>query len=262
MLLLVRTVVEAPEAGWGSPETIGAFALSLGLLAAFVAIEQRSSAPLVRLGILKNAPLVRANLSMMALFGAYVGFQFVMTLYLQALNDWSPVETALAFLPAGLLVAAGSPRLGPLVDRYGTQRIIGAGALASLVGYALILRVDVVPDYFGVFLPTILLIGIGFMLLFPTLNIQATTGVANHEQGLASGPRPDLVPDRRGHRIGDRDCRRLRARRHLDRPRTLMSAYRTALGVAIVAAAVGAAVALSGLLQERRDRLAVAAGCP
>ena len=261
MLLLVRTVVEAPESGWGSPETIGAFAPSLALLGAFVAIEQRSSAPLVRLGILRNGPLVRANLSMMALFGAYVGFQFVMTLYLQALNDWSPVETALAFLPAGLLVAAGSPRLGPLVDRYGTQRIIGAGALASLLGYALVLRIDTVPEYFGVFLPTILLIGIGFMLLFPTLNIQATSGVANHEQGLASG----LVQTsfQIGGAVGLAIVTAVvsaQAGGSTD-PGTLMDAYRTAIGVAIVVAAVGAVVALSGLLQERRERLAPAAEC-
>jgi MFS family permease len=244
MLLLVRTVVEAPESGWGSPETLAAFALSL-----------------VRLGILRNGPLVRANLSMMALFGAYVGFQFVMTLYLQALNDWSPVETALAFLPAGLLVAVGSPRLGPLVDRFGTQRIIGAGALASLLGYALILRIDTVPDYLGVFLPTILLIGIGFMLLFPTLNIQATSGVANHEQGLASG----LVQTsfQIGGAVGLAIVTAVvsaQAGGSTD-PGTLMDAYRTAIGVAVVVAAVGVVVALSGLLQERRERLALAAEC-
>ena len=75
----------------------------------------------MRLGILRSGPLVRANLGMMTLFGAYVGFQFVMTLYLQTMNGWSPVETALAFLPAGMLVAVGSPRIGPLVDRFGTR---------------------------------------------------------------------------------------------------------------------------------------------
>ena len=48
---------------------------------------------------------MRANLAGMALFGAYFGFQFVGTLYLQGMLGWSPVETALAFLPAGLLVA-------------------------------------------------------------------------------------------------------------------------------------------------------------
>ena len=129
MLLLVRTVVEAPSQGWGAPETVGAFALAAALLALFIPIEQRTASPLVRLGILRSGPLVRANLGMMTLFGAYVGFQFVMTLYLQTMNGWSPVETALAFLPAGVLVALGSPRIGPLVDRYGMPRLIAARRL-------------------------------------------------------------------------------------------------------------------------------------
>src|SRR6185312_1120579 len=130
MLLLVRTIVEAPDQGWASAQTIGAFAVSAILLSLFVAIERRSSAPLVRLGILRSGPLVRANLGMMTMFGAYVGFQFVMTLYLQALNGWSPVETALVFLPAGLLVAVGSPRIGPLVDRFGVPRLFAVSATA------------------------------------------------------------------------------------------------------------------------------------
>ena len=122
MLLLVRTIVEAPDQGWASAQTIGAFALSGVLLSLFVAIERRSASPLVRLGILRSSSLVRANLGMMTMFGAYVGFQFVMTLYLQTLNGWSAIETALAFLPAGLLVALLSTRIGPIVDRLGTSR--------------------------------------------------------------------------------------------------------------------------------------------
>ena len=76
------------------------------------------------------------------LFGGYFGFQFVGTLYLQAMNGWSAIETALAFLPAGLLVAFGATRLGPVVDRFGTARIIAVGAVSLLAGYLLFLRVD------------------------------------------------------------------------------------------------------------------------
>jgi MFS family permease len=240
MLLLVRTIVEAPEQGWGSPETIVAFAVAAGLLAAFVAIERRTSAPLVRLGILRTGPLVRANLSMMALFGAYVGFQFIMTLYLQAMNGWSPVETALAFLPAGLL------------------RGIAVGALASVAGYALVLRFDAVPDYAAVLLPTMLLLGIGFMLLFPTLNIQATAGVADHEQGLASG----LVQSsfQIGGAVGLAIVTAVvsaRAGGSTD-PDVLLSAYRTAIGVTVAVAALGLLVALAGLARERWPAVALA----
>jgi MFS family permease len=187
MLLLVRSVVEAPGNGWGSLETVGGLAVAAALLAGFVAIEQRAKHPLVRLGILRSGPLVRANLGMMTVFGAYVGFQFVGTLYLQSVLGWSAIETALAFLPGGLLVAFGSPRLGPFVDRYGTPRIILVGSAAFLVGYALFLRVGGSFSYAGLFLPTMLLIGAGFALCFPAFNMQATAGVRDEEQGLASG---------------------------------------------------------------------------
>src|SRR6185295_5371260 len=189
MLLLVRTIVEAPDQGWASAQTIAAFAVSAILLSLFVAIERRSPAPLVRLGILRSSSLVRANLGMMTMFGAYVGFQFVMTLYLQTLNGWSAIQTALAFLPAGLLVALLSTRIGPIVDRIGTARLVALGALSFAVGYtAIALRgIDVAPSYILELLPTMLLLGLGFALSFPTLNIAGTSGVGDHEQGLASG---------------------------------------------------------------------------
>ncbi len=76
--------------------------MSALLLGAFVAIELRSPHPLVRLGILRSSRLVRANIAAMALFGSYIGFQFIGTLYLQSLLGWSSLQTAFAFLPAGL----------------------------------------------------------------------------------------------------------------------------------------------------------------
>jgi MFS family permease len=251
MLLLVRTVVEAPDQGWGSAETIGGFALAAALLAAFVAIERRTRMPLVRLGILRSGALVRANVGMMALFGAYVGFQFIMTLYLQAMNGWSAVETALSFLPAGMLVAVGSPRIGALVDRFGTPRLILAGALSSLLGYALVLRFDAVPDYAGVLLPTMLLIGIGFMLLYPAFSIQGTAGVANHEQGLASG----LVQAsfQIGGAVGLAIVSAVVSARTggATDPGSLFDAYHTALIVTVVVAAIGVIVALTGVSRGR-----------
>ena len=71
--------------------------------------------------------------------------------------------------------------------KVGTQRLAAAGFLAFVAAYALFLRVDETPNYGVAILPSILLIGVGFMLAFPSLNIQATNGIADHEQGLASG---------------------------------------------------------------------------
>jgi MFS family permease len=257
MLLLVHTVVQAPDRGWGAPQTVGAFALSAALLAAFLAVERRSAAPLVRLGILRSGSLVRANVGGMVLFGTYIGFQFVMTLYLQAMNGWSPLETALAFLPAGLLVAFGSPRVGLLVNRLGTAPLVAAGALSSLLGYALILRVDAVPDYAGVILPSVLLIGMGFALGFPTLNMQATNGIADHEQGLASG----LVQTsfQLGGAIGLALVTAIvtgQAGGSSD-PAVLIDAYRAAIALTVGIAAVGLIAALTGTATVRRAALAV-----
>jgi MFS family permease len=187
MLLLVRTVVRAPDVGWGAGETLAGFALAAALLAAFVAIERRVERPLVRLGIFRSATLVRANLAALALFGAYAGFQFVTTLYLQNLLGWSALEMAFALLPAGLIVAFSAARVGQLASRVGTQRLLVAAFLAFVVGYALFLRLDGSSSYVGLVLPTMLLLGLGFALGFPAVNIQATADVADHEQGLASG---------------------------------------------------------------------------
>ena len=259
MLLLVRTVVEAPENGWSSPETVGAFAIAVALLVAFVAIERRTAQPLVRLGILRSGPLVRANLGMMTLFGAYIGFQFIVTLYLQSTNGWTPVETALALLPAGMLVAVGAPRLAPLLERVGAPRVIAAGAFASLAGYALALRLDAAPDYAAVLLPTILLIGTGFMLLFPTFNIQATSGVANHEQGLASG----LVQTsfQIGGAIGLAIVTAVVSAQAGGsvNPEVLDDAYQTGILVTVIVAALGFLVALSGLVRPGGPEPAMAA---
>jgi EmrB/QacA subfamily drug resistance transporter len=248
MLLLVRTVVEAPEVGWSDPLTVGSFLLVSALLVTFVAIELRSSHPLVRLGILRSGPLVRANLGMATMFGAYVGFQFVGTLYLQTMHGWSPVETALAFLPGGVLVALGSPRIGPLVDRFGTARLIAVGTLSFVIGYALFLRFDASPSFVGLMLPTMLLLGFGFALCFPSSNIQAVAGIPDHEQGLASG----LVNTsfQLGGAIG------LAIVTAVVSGETSLDAFRPAIAVVTGLAALGLLVALAGLIPAARERLA------
>jgi len=163
------------------------FAVAAALLGAFVAIERHSRDPLVRLGIFRSRTLTRANIGAMVLFGSYVSFQFLITQYLQIMAGWSALATALAFLPAGVLVAAASPRVGPVLDRFGPARVVAAGFACLTAGYVLFLRVGPAPDYPTVILPSLLLIGAAFGLGFSSLNVQATAGVADHEQGLASG---------------------------------------------------------------------------
>ncbi|MGW3355271.1 MFS transporter [Streptomyces bungoensis] len=187
MLLLVFTVVQAPGAGWSSARTLLSFLAVAVLLTAFVLVERRSPSPLIRLGVLRSGSQVRAQLGALAFFGSYVGFQFLTTLYMQSLLGWSALHTALAFLPAGALVAISSTKVGAIVDRFGTPRLIATGFALMVLGYALFLRVDLDPVYAAVVLPSMLLIGAACALVFPSLNIQATNGVEDHEQGMVSG---------------------------------------------------------------------------
>jgi MFS family permease len=187
LLLLVYAVVEAPARGWASVSTIALLAVSVALMATFIVVELRHEHPLVRLGILRSPALVHANLAAFAMFGSYAAFQFIATLYVQDALGWSPIHMALTFLPTGIIVVLGAPRIGPLIQRLGTQTTILFGTLAFLIGYGLFLRVSPSMPYAEFLLPTMLLIGVGFGLSFAALNAQATSGVANHEQGLASG---------------------------------------------------------------------------
>jgi MFS family permease len=185
MLLLVRTVVEAANRGWGSAPTLGGLAASVALLTLFAAIERRSRSPLLRLGLLRAPGVARAGAGIIALFGAYVGMQFVLTLYLQGMNHWSPIKTALAFLPVGVLIAVGATRIGPLMHRVGPARLIAFGFAPMTLGYLLILRIASTPQWATVLLPTTFLVGLGIGVAFPALNVQATSGIDPHEQGVA-----------------------------------------------------------------------------
>ncbi|HEX2502481.1 MAG TPA: MFS transporter [Miltoncostaeaceae bacterium] len=187
MLLLVFTVVEAPDAGWASLRTIGSLAAVAALMSTFVVIERRTARPLVRLGILRSASLVRANIGAMSLIGGWFGFQFIATLYMQQLRGWSPLETGLAILPGGLLVALLAPRLTPLITRLGPGPLISAGLLSTVAAYALFLPIGLDSPYATAILPTMLLGGLGFALAYGPLNIAATNGIAPEEQGLAGG---------------------------------------------------------------------------
>ena len=187
MLGLVYTLVSAPGNGWGSVATIAGFVASAAVLAAFAVIENRVRHPLIRFSILKEGWVARANLSAVGLFGSYLSFQFILTLYLQSVLGWSPLGLALALLPTGLLVASSAPFADRLIDKFGAPRLILSGLASLALGYLLFLRVGTSPNYVTDILPSVLLLGVGFALAFPSINVQATAGIRNSEQGLAAG---------------------------------------------------------------------------
>jgi MFS family permease len=185
-LTFVWAIVEAPSAGWTSLRTLGAFGVSLVLGALFVAIENTVEQPLVRLGILRSGLLIRANLGSLLLFGSATALNFITTLYLQDVLGWGPLKTGLIFMTSSLVTAVVGPRAGALATRIGATPILLAGAVATVGSSLVFLDIGASADY-RVIVASRLLAGLGFGLAYPTLNIQALTGMRDDEQGLASG---------------------------------------------------------------------------
>jgi MFS family permease len=244
MLLVVFAVVQAPETapGW----TLATLAAGVGLLAAFVRIEQRAASPLLRLALLRSGGLVRANAGIMLFVGSFVAFQFVAVLYLQELRGWSALETGLALLVVGL-DAVLAPTLTPrLVDRFGNRPVILAGMVLAAVGYALFLPLGADWTY-AAMLPSLVLLGVAFSLAFGALTIAATDGVPEEDQGVAGG----LVNMslQFGAAVG------LALATAVNVAATdgdaLLDGYRAALVVPLVAAVAGVAVTLPGLRATR-----------
>jgi MFS family permease len=188
MLLLVYTLVEAPQRGWGSARTVGGFVVVAALLALFTAIERRAPAPLLRLGMLRSAAVVRTNVAALCLLGAWVGCLFIVTLYMQQVRGWSSIATGLAVFPAAAIIPVLATRLGPpLIARFGLPTVITTGLLLHALAYVLFLGIGRNSSYVGALLPAFLLVGLGFTLAYAPLTIAATNGVAAEEQGVASG---------------------------------------------------------------------------
>jgi MFS family permease len=258
MLLLVYTVVSAQQQGWGSARTVGSFAAVAVLLGVFAVIERRSRDPLVPFAIFSSAALRRANIGAVTLFGSYISFQFLVTQYLQTLSGWSALSTAMAFLPAGVTVAVLSTRMASLLGRFGPAPLTALAFSCLVIAYVVFLRAGVAPDYPGVMLPAVLLLGLAFGLGFSSLTVAATAGVPDAEQGLAASlfqtsfqvggavvlAIVTAVVDAAG--AG-------RAASPAAASATL-AAYRPALFLITGVAAIGALTALSGL--RRRDRAA------
>jgi MFS family permease len=186
MLLLAYGVVRLEHGTHGFGTTLAVFAAGAALLGTFVLIERRTPNPLVRLAILRSAPLVRTNLAALLFMMSFAGFQFMMTLYLQELRGWTALQTGLAMLVVGIDTVL-APSLTPrLVNRFGNVRVLFAGIVSAALAYTLFL--PLAPDWtYAAMLPSMLLLGLAFSLSYGPLTMAATDGIDEREHGLAGG---------------------------------------------------------------------------
>lgn len=187
LMTLVYAIVQAGEHGWTSARTLVLFALAAVLHIAFVVIERRSKAPLVRLSIFSVRSLRAANVSMFLVASGLFAMFFFNTLYIQRVLGYGPLEAGLAFLPftAGIMVSAGFA--SKFTPRLGVRPVAIGGMLVTIGGMVLLTRISVDGSYASDVLPALVLTALGLGAVFVPLTLVATTGLENEDQGLASG---------------------------------------------------------------------------
>ena len=188
LMLAVYTIVEAVDYGWGSLHTLGLGAVSIGLIAGFVARQSWASTPLMPLRVLRSRNVSGANLIQVLMVAGLFGMFFLGALYLQRVLGYSPIEVGLAFLPVAVLIAVLSLRVtDKLVLRFGARNTLLAGLGFVLAGLLLFTRVPVDGQYVSDILPTMLAFGIGAGLSFPAMMTLAMSGATPEDAGIASG---------------------------------------------------------------------------
>jgi EmrB/QacA subfamily drug resistance transporter len=187
LVLLVYTIVKAQEFGWGSGRTVGLGAVAFALLAAFLAIERRSAAPLMRLSIFRVRTIAVSDTVLLLAASGLFGMFFFASLYVQEILGYSPLKAGLAFLPitAGIIIGAGLSQ--QLIKRVGVRNISIFGLVLASAGMLYLTQLPVNGSYVSDLLVGLLPMSIGMGLVFVPITLLATSGVSNDDSGLASG---------------------------------------------------------------------------
>ncbi len=187
MLLLVYALIKAPDVGWGQPRTIATLAAAVLILLAFIVNELRRRHPLMHLSIFKVRGLAAADATWLLAMAGFFAMFFFLTLYMQEVLHFSPIQAGAAYLPvtAGLVVASGV--CSQLFARIGTRPVIVAGALLSAGGIYFLSRVPLHGSYVSDVLPGLVIMALGFGAVFVGVTTAANAGVPAEKAGLAAG---------------------------------------------------------------------------
>ncbi|WP_173162712.1 MFS transporter [Phytohabitans suffuscus] len=173
--------------GPGSPAVLTALAVGAASIAAFIAIEHRSSHPMLPLDLFRIRPFTAANLVTFAVYAALGGVFFLVVLNLQVVSGFSPLTAGTALLPVTALMLALSARAGALGQRIGPRIPMTAGPLVCAVALLLLSRIGAGAGYLADVLPGAVLLGLGLSLTVAPLTATALGSVPERHAGIASG---------------------------------------------------------------------------
>lgn len=186
LFLLVYGLIKAPEWGWFDPQTVAFLMGGALLMGAFVIAERNAVEPMLPLRLFKNRSLsigvAVVTINFFALFGAL----FFMTLYLQNLQGWSPVQTGIRTLPLSIAMMIMAPLSGVITERFGPRPAMVAGLLGVTGGLALLSQLEATSGYDAIW-PAFALLGAGIGLVL-TSSSEAIVGNAPiTDAGVAGG---------------------------------------------------------------------------
>ncbi|MFI9818029.1 MFS transporter [Saccharothrix variisporea] len=187
LVLLIHAIVNAPEVGWAATSTIVEFVAAAVLVALFLVIESKSSAPLVPLRIFKLRNLTAGNLTIFAVGLTVDGMLFPLTIYVQEVLDYSALQFGLTSAVMTVMSIVGAMAGQAAVTKLGLRPIAVPALLLITVGTALLIGVSVGGTFWGDLFWGLLIFGPGMGAAFVTSQIAALDGVAEEESGLAAG---------------------------------------------------------------------------
>jgi len=187
LVLLVLGITQGRQWEWLSPATIGVFATSAVLLAAFAVWEQRQREPLVPFSIFRLPTLTASNVAMFIMGTALFSMFLMLTLYMQQVLGYSPIKTGLAYLAVAGTAVIWANVAAVAVNRVGVKPVLVLGMSLLTLGLLLFTQVPVDGSYWADLFPGFMVLGIAIPFAFVPLTIAALAGTKPEEAGLASG---------------------------------------------------------------------------
>jgi EmrB/QacA subfamily drug resistance transporter len=186
LFCLVFALIRGNEDGWESAKIVTLLVTAALLLAVFVTVELRREQPMLDLRLFRKPAFTGAQIVAFSIHASMFSMFLYITLYMQNVLGYSPLETGLRFLPVSLLSFLAAPIAGKLAERFPVRAFLGAGL--ALVGLGLVLMSGIKPsDDWTTLLAGFILAGIGIGFINPPLATTAIGVVEPRRSGAASG---------------------------------------------------------------------------
>ncbi|MGW7223280.1 MFS transporter, partial [Streptomyces sp. NPDC054826] len=187
MVLLVYGFIRAAQDGWRDPLTLASFAAAVVLLVLYIMVEKRSRQPITPLHMFADRNRAGTYGIMLCLAAAMFGMFFFLTLFVQNVLGFSPLQAGVAFLPVSAVIAVGAGLTSRFLPVYGPKPFMVGGGVLAAAGLGWLTLTDVHSTYAGSVLGPMLVFSLGMGMNFVSLTLMALSNVRTAETGAASG---------------------------------------------------------------------------